>query len=81
MVVSVDTAGPFRYAGPEVLFVGSYGLDTSISGGVPNYDVAPDGQRFLMIKAADTATDDTSTEIVLVLNWIEELKALVPTDR
>ena len=40
--------------------------------------VSPDGQRFLMIK--DTAWDQTSTpaSMVVVLNWLEELKAQVP---
>ena len=43
------------------------------------YDVAPDG-RFLMIKAP---TDDGSApaeQIILVENWFEELKRLVPVD-
>jgi hypothetical protein len=40
-----------------------------------NYDVSPDGQRFLMIK------DDQqqgAARINVVLNWLEELKRLVP---
>jgi hypothetical protein len=42
------------------------------------YDVSPDGQRFLMIK--DIAGDQTApNRMVIVVNWIEELKALVPT--
>lgn len=44
------------------------------------YDVSPDGRRFLMIKneAADTQTN-VPTDIILVENWFEELKRLVPT--
>ena len=40
-----------------------------------------DGQRFLMIKAGD-AIDDTSTaaQVILVENWLEELKQRVPTN-
>ena len=44
------------------------------------YDVSADGQRFLMIK--DTARGDPASapaSIVVVLNWVEELKRLVPT--
>jgi Tol biopolymer transport system component len=44
------------------------------------YDIAPDGQRFLMIKdgsGADAAAAPRT--LVLVLNWVEELKRLVPT--
>jgi hypothetical protein len=39
------------------------------------YDPAPDGKRFLLI------TQDTpgqSSEIRVVLNWVEELKRRVP---
>ena len=39
-----------------------------------NYDLAPDGQRFIMIK---TATEETS-RIHVLLNWFEELKERVP---
>ena len=46
------------------------------------YDVSPDGQRFLMIKVGD-GSDQTATppSIVVVQNWFEELKRLVPTSR
>jgi hypothetical protein len=42
------------------------------------YDVSRDGQKFLMIKD-NTSGDSTSTSagIVVVLNWVEELKARV----
>jgi hypothetical protein len=42
--------------------------------------VSLDGQRFLMIKEA-VSTDAASVprEIVVVQNWFEELKRLVPT--
>ena len=41
----------------------------------------PDGERFLMIKPGAT-TDEGSqrNDIVIVQNWFEELKRLVPTD-
>ena len=43
------------------------------------YDISPDGERFLMIK--ESGSDETSsTEFILVQNWFEELKRLVPTD-
>ena len=47
-------------------------------GGVPRqYDVAPDGQRLLVLKQAG---DHGSPQIFVVLNWHEELKRLVPTN-
>ena len=41
------------------------------------YDVSPDGRRFLMIKNADS-TDSQPSHLVVVLNFFEELKRLVP---
>jgi hypothetical protein len=42
--------------------------------------VAPDGRRFLMIKPVGLADQTTPpTSIVVVQNWFEELKRLVPT--
>jgi hypothetical protein len=42
------------------------------------YDVASDGLRFLMLKDVDDAKVARRTQIVVVRNWIEELKGLVP---
>jgi hypothetical protein len=50
------------------------------------YDVSRDGQKFLMIKneapagsqPAASAQPPASTSMVVVLNWIEELKTRVP---
>jgi hypothetical protein len=43
----------------------------------PNYDVSPDGQRFLMLKPPESA-EAAPTQINVVLNWFEELKRRVP---
>ena len=43
-----------------------------------SYDVSPDGTRFLMIKDAAAYTG-TAPQLVVVLNFFEELKRLVPT--
>jgi hypothetical protein len=42
-----------------------------------NYDVSPDGQRFLMLKGGEE--QQAATQIHVVLNWFEELKRRVPT--
>ncbi len=42
--------------------------------GVPAYDVAPDGQRFLMIQD----NEEERTQLNVVINWFEELKTNVP---
>ncbi len=73
MVVSVQAESGFTHGTPVVLFEKQYVGS--------NYDIHPDGQRFLMIKRAPQ-TEETSApaEIILVQNWSEELKRLVPTD-
>jgi serine/threonine-protein kinase len=73
MAVDVTTEGTFSAGKPKVLFEGTY-VPTPRS--FPDYDVSPDGQRFLMLKA----TEQTAPmQINVVLNWFEELKQKVPT--
>ncbi len=50
-------------------------------GGNPNrsYDVSPDGQRFLMIKAASADPTTVPPNIIVVLHFDEELKRLAAT--
>jgi serine/threonine-protein kinase len=73
MVVGVDLvhggSGP-----PRVLFAGPY-PDNPGWTRPRSYDVTPDGQQFLMMKRTGTPTQP---EIVVVLNWFEELAAKVP---
>ena len=45
------------------------------------YDISPDGRRFLMIKAASGSQQTTTASLVVVQNWTEELKRLVPPSR
>jgi serine/threonine-protein kinase len=69
--------GP-TWAAPTKLFEGSYGAGPNQSG--RTYDIAPDGKRFLMIKFGDSANQTAApTSLVVVQNWSEELKRLVPT--
>ncbi len=49
------------------------------AGGRP-YDIAPDG-RFLIIRSGHTeAAGARASNLILVLNWFEELKRLVPVN-
>ena len=43
------------------------------------YDVSPDGQRFLLIRAAGTEQAGGSPSIIVVQHFDEELKRLVPS--
>jgi serine/threonine-protein kinase len=66
----------FSAGAPKVLFEGSY---TPWAGPLYPYHLAPDGKRFLMMKPADAVTGDAAPQqIVVVQNWLEELKRLVP---
>jgi hypothetical protein len=58
---------------PRLLFEGTFPIASSNR----NYDVSPDGQRFLMIQSA-AAEGLRSEQIQIVLNWFEELKRLAP---
>jgi hypothetical protein len=45
------------------------------------YDVSADGQRFLMMKEGGGSGQTTvPPQIVVIQNWQEELKRLVPTN-
>jgi hypothetical protein len=43
------------------------------------FDLTPDG-RFIVIRPAQEETSSTAPSLVLVQNWFEELKRLVPTN-
>jgi eukaryotic-like serine/threonine-protein kinase len=77
MAVEVTTQPSFSAGRPRVLFDAGQYLPTPLT--FPNYDVSPDGQRFLMLKA--TEQEQAATQINVVLNWFEELKQRVPTGR
>ena len=74
VAVPVQMEPSFTPATPEVLFEGTY-----YTGPGRSYDVSPDGQRFLMIKEGGEAEDTSAPpSLILVQNWHEELKRLVP---
>jgi serine/threonine-protein kinase len=82
MVVEVRTNPAFTAGRPRELWRGSYSHGMSSSCGQPgvtsfNYEVTPDGQKFLMIK--DAYRDLASTRVHVVLGWSRELARLVPT--
>jgi serine/threonine-protein kinase len=77
MVVEISTQPSFTAGKPHVLFERHYQPTTTTP---PNYDVSPDGQRFLMLKPVEQA-QAAPTQINVVLNWFEELKQKVPTGK
>jgi eukaryotic-like serine/threonine-protein kinase len=78
--VSVQTVGPTFSSGiPTKVFEAPYYSGFNLGA----YDISPDGRRFLMIKASrpsdDPTFNGTSPSLIVVLNWLEELKQRVPT--
>jgi Tol biopolymer transport system component/predicted Ser/Thr protein kinase len=78
MAVDIATQPSFAAGKPRMLFEGRYELSPYP---VPNYDVSPDGQRFLMLKPDEQTSSSSVTQIVVVQNWFEELKRRVPTGK
>jgi hypothetical protein len=74
MAVDIATQPGFSAGKPRMLFEGQY-RPTPLSN--PNYDVSPDGQRFLLVKPSEQE-QAAPTQINVVLNWFEELKRRVP---
>ena len=79
MAVSMTTSPEIRASAPRQLWEGDYSSGAASSCGMPgvsssNYDVTPDGQRFLMVRDDDGGF--AGTRVVVVLNWAEELREL-----
>jgi serine/threonine-protein kinase len=75
MAVRVETEPVFNAGKPVMLFKGTY---------ADLWDTSPDGKRFLMIKPGESAADGAPAEIprkiIVVLNWLNELKDRVPVE-
>jgi hypothetical protein len=75
MMVAAVSTGAVSFAKPRILWTSHYAHGLGSVCGAPgttssNYDVAADGQRFLMIKHKEEAP----ARINVIVNWTEELK-------
>ena len=75
MVVPIEIEPAFRAGRAQPLF--DAGRFPSGGGFFTNYDVSPDGQRFLMIEGEGNSGP---ARLHLVLNWAEELKRRAPVE-
>ena len=73
MTASIGDGANFVAGRPEFLFAG-YDLGF---GGTANFDVTPDGQRFVMLQTEGSGPP----QLRVVQHWVEELTRLVPTDQ
>jgi hypothetical protein len=79
MRVVVQRGETWAANGPtEIVKAGYYTLNDIETGRL--YDVASDGQAFLMIKSLDGAAVESAPHFEVVQHWFEELKRLVSTD-
>jgi serine/threonine protein kinase len=86
MAVPVRTVPTFSLETPRVLFRGFYGFPQATLLGQMNvlsmksWDITPDGKRFLMIREAGAGAPEGigPRKIIVVMNWMEELKQQVP---
>ena len=75
-VVDIRTEGGFSSSKPRLLFEQPF----MNSDPIRSWDLWPDGQGFLMGKGEEQEPQPV-TEMILIQNWFEELKRLVPTKR
>ena len=73
MVVDIPGGSISERSRPRMLFEGSYFSTTPTR----NYDVSPDGDLFVL-HPEFVPEPEPATQINIILNWIEELKELVP---
>jgi len=77
MAAAIEANPAFSAAKPKLLFEGHY--EASTFSFEPNYDVSPDGKRFLMVKGSEQ--ESAATQLNVVLNWSDELRRLAPAGK
>ena len=70
MVDVITTNGLIHPGIPKLLFEGPY-----LNCWGPSFDIAPDGRLLLLKPITDR---HSSTELIIIENWFEELKKLAP---
>ena len=80
MSAPIERGASFTAGTPTKVLEGPYyfGTDGAGDAAYRTYDIAPDGRRFLMIKEGGADQTAAPASLIVVLNWFEELKRLVP---
>ncbi len=71
MAVEVATTPDIKLSSPRALFEQRYAFGSGIT--IANYDVAADGQRFIMVR-----DEPGAARLNVVLNWLSELGRVAP---
>jgi Tol biopolymer transport system component len=77
-----EGAASLTVGAPARVFDDPYRLDTGgAAGGMANYDISPDGKRFVMVEEPRAANGPVAQAVRLqvILNWFDELKRRAPT--
>ena len=80
MSVAVNSGSRLDMGTPTPVLSQPYFGGLALLSRAGTYDVSPDGRRFVMLKQA--GTDGQTTEpatVVVVKNWVAELRRAVPT--
>lgn len=78
--VPVTTTPSLRIGDPKELFSGRFAVNSG-TGPRPVYDVTRDGRRFLMLQDANDGSQSVpALRFIVVQNWTEDLKRLVPAN-
>jgi hypothetical protein len=80
MGVRADTTGTWTTEAPvKIVESGRYFSGSTTQNASRSYDVSADGRRFLRVKE-DSSEGRAVQDIIVVQNWFEELKRLVPVN-
>ena len=72
--VAVTTEPAFTVSAPDLLFDEPRYARIQSQGWVRNWDIHPDGSRFVMVSAGGRGGGASLSEVYLVTNWFEELR-------
>ena len=78
MSVAIETQPKFRPGAPTLMFELPPIYSSDFARLRRQWDVAPDGKRFLILAPGATG-ESGKPRIVFVVNWLEELRRLAPT--
>jgi hypothetical protein len=70
MGAAIISKPSFKAGTPKVVVEGPY----YVSSPGRSYDVAPDGQRFALVRADERVNQPPLTDMIVVRGWVDELK-------
>ena len=81
MAVPVQSGDAFSIGRAVTLFEGDFEHNDGVQSTLPDYDVSPDGLRFVMLQRTGPAAAAAPDGLHLVLNWFQDLAERVAADK